>query len=408
MHRELDTTICIVGGGPSGLLLGLLLAKQGIHVTLLESQPNFERKFRGEVLQPRFIRLMKQLGLDQHLNQYEHIKLSTGEIWSEEKMIASIDYAKDTPEAPFSVRMKQSVLLQALYDEAVKYDHFQMFFNARVKSLIKERGSINGVVALIEKQETRIHAHLTVGADGRFSTVRKQGDFTYKYKIHDFDVIWFTVPVSEDRDKDIFFRVTHFRNFIVIPSSNDVLQIGFTVRKGEWEGIKKRGLDALSDELIRVFPDLQEQLRKITDFQSFVTVKADVFFVEQWYRKGCVLIGDAAHCSSPVGAIGISLAAETAAVLAQLIHQSVQDDDFEFREVERITALRAKEVMMVHRMQGAVTKAIIKAPKWVKKGTIIASPLLSKTKLFQLAKRKFLLGKMSAPSEKSKGNPTAY
>lgn len=389
--RKLETTICIVGGGPSGLLLGLLLAKQGLEVTVLESQADFERKFRGEVLQPRFIRLMKQLNLDKYLEQFEHKKLSSGEIWSEDRLLANIDYSKDTPEAPYSIRMKQSVLLQALYKLAVSYPNFHMYFKAKMKSLVKKK-NVYGVLAIIDKQEVEINAKLIVGADGRFSTVKKHLDMTYKYKTDDFDMIWFTVPSKYIKNADIFFRVTNYSNYIVIPGADDTLQIGFTMKKGQWAKTKEKGIQDLSNEWINIFPDLKEYLLQLEDFRTFVCVKSELYFVNQWYKNGCVLIGDAAHCSSPVGAIGISLAAETAVTLAGLICKSITSSDFHFNELKDLEVLRGKEIRIVHCMQKVLTSAIIKSPKWSKKYIISITPLLSKTKPFRAAKRRFLLG----------------
>ncbi len=390
--HHLDTTVCIVGGGPSGLLLGLLLAKQGVDVTVLESQADFERKFRGEVLQPRFIRLMKQLNLDKYLEQFDHIKLTSGEIWSENIRLANIDYPKDTPEAPYSIRMKQSVLLQALYQLARSYPNFHMHFSTSMKSLIKKENAYSVLAIMKNKQEVEINAKLIVGADGRFSMVKKHLDTTYKYKSDDFDMIWFTVPSRYIKDADIFFRVTPFSNYIVIPSADDTLQIGFTMKKGEWAQTKKKGIKYLSNHLIQLFPDLKEYLGQLEDFRSFVTVKSDLYFVNQWYKNGCVLVGDAAHCSSPIGAIGISLAAETAVTLAGLICKSINAGDLNFNELKELEGLRSKEIRKVHRMQKLLTSAIIKSPKWSKKYIITMTPLLSKTKPFRMAKRSFLLG----------------
>lgn len=180
MNKE--TEICIVGGGPSGLFLGLLLAKNGIRVTVLESQTSFNRKFRGEVLQPRFVRLMKELNLEQRLEKYEHIKLFNAEIWNNKKYITQIDYEKEMPEGPYAIKIKQSVLLTFLYDLAKDYSNFELIFNAKVTSTIKSANRTVGVNALVDGQMTAIHASLVVGADGRMSTVRKTSDFSLSIK----------------------------------------------------------------------------------------------------------------------------------------------------------------------------------------------------------------------------------
>lgn len=398
---KLNTNICIVGGGPSGLLLGLLLAKQGIEVTVLESQPNFERNFRGEVYQPRFVQLMRQLNLDQYLDQFEHMKLSSGEVWGEQNLLFSLNYETDTPEAPYAIRMKQSVLLQAFYDLAKRYNNFHMYFNAKVKSLIKTEDQIEGVVAIVDHEEVYIQANLTVGADGRFSTVRKQGNFTYKYKTYDFDMIWFHAPAKDTRDSGLFFKVNETSNYIIIPHSSDMLQIGFTLPKGEWTKIKQGGIHAFTNELIKVFPNLKEYLEQLEDFHSFVPLKAESYFVEQWYKKGCVLVGDAAHCSSPLGAVGISLAVETSVVLAGLIHQSIKNKDPQFKELEKVTRLRSKEIRMVHRMQSVLGKSITKSPKGVKKVILSLIPVLAKTKIARVSERKLLLGMRPVPIDSS-------
>ncbi|WP_338453129.1 FAD-dependent monooxygenase [Niallia oryzisoli] len=166
---NIKTLFCIVGGGPSGLMLGLLLAKQGIDVTVLESKVKFERQFRGEVLQPRFVHLMRELNLNTYLEKYEHIKLPSGEVWNANQKVLSIDYAKDTSEIPYAVRMKQSVLLTAFYDLAKKYLSFHFYFNAKVKSFLQGSDErITGLIPAIDHKDTIISADLVVGADGRF------------------------------------------------------------------------------------------------------------------------------------------------------------------------------------------------------------------------------------------------
>ncbi|WP_394231969.1 FAD-dependent monooxygenase [Niallia oryzisoli] len=395
---NINTTICIVGGGPSGLLLGLLLAKQGIDVTVIESNGNFERQFRGEVLQPRFIQLIRQLNLDTYLEQYELIKLSSGDVWSGNRKVLSIDYVTDTPEIPYAIRIKQSVLLQALYNLAKKYSSFHFYFNAKAKALIRSSDeTTKGVVAVIEQREVTITADLIVGADGRFSTIQRLGNFQYKYHTYDFDMIWFTIPAQEMHDFGIQFKVTPFSNMIAIPSTPTKLQIGFTLKKGEWEKYKENGIVTLRNHLIEAYPFLKNELMQLTNFRPFVPLQAKTFFVNQWYKKGCLLIGDAAHCSSPLGAVGLSLGVETATVAAGIITECLRNQDIEFKKLESLTHIRSSDILLVHHMQKMLTQLFIKNPPFLKKGVVGIIPIASKTVFSKLAKRKFLLGLKKIP-----------
>ena len=168
------------------MILGLLLAHKGIRVTILESHPNFEREYRGEVLMPRFTQMMQQIGLDDFLNGYPHIKLKNFEFFFKDRLLANSNLAGLSLDAPFAIWMPQPILLNALWDKAKAYPNFQILFGATVRSVIKEGEKIVGVIAEEKGKTFEIHSRVTVGADGRSSVVRKTGGFEFEYEDYDF------------------------------------------------------------------------------------------------------------------------------------------------------------------------------------------------------------------------------
>ncbi|MBA3529087.1 MAG: FAD-dependent monooxygenase, partial [Propionibacteriaceae bacterium] len=74
-HSITRTTCVIVGGGPGGVVLSLLLARKGVEVTLLEAHPDFDREFRGDTLHPSVMEIMDQLGLAKRLLEIRHSEI---------------------------------------------------------------------------------------------------------------------------------------------------------------------------------------------------------------------------------------------------------------------------------------------------------------------------------------------
>ena len=179
------------------MILGLLLAHQGIKVLVLESHHDFEREYRGEVLMPRFIQMMRQIGLLSHLEKYPHLKLKNFEFHYKDRILASTDFAAICPEAPFALWMSQTVMLNALREKAVTYPNFQLFFGVTARDVIREGEKIVGVIATRRAEQFEVRARVTVGADGRASAVRKTAEFKMEYEDYDFDVVWFAAKRHE-------------------------------------------------------------------------------------------------------------------------------------------------------------------------------------------------------------------
>lgn len=353
-----QTDICIVGGGPAGMILGLLLAQKGIDVTVLESHKDFEREYRGEVLMPRFIKAVTAAGIFDIIAREHHLKLNAIELFFKSHLLAGAVFAKICPEIPYAIWMPQPILLNALYKETRKYPNFKMRFSTIVRDLLSKDGTITGVVAEQQGEKVEISAKITVGADGRSSIVRKTGDFKLRYDFYNFDVVWFTIKHPKDYDQTVraFFSPHH--NYLILPKYPDAIQCGLFVPPGGFTKIRQDGVEKLRQELLSGHSLLHPFARTLEDFKPFHVLQARIDFVDEWARDGCVLIGDAAHTCSPAGAIGVAVATQTAIAAVPVLLDALQRKDYSAKSLGRIQAVREKDVISVHRIQAGFTNLV--------------------------------------------------
>ncbi|HBO96742.1 MAG TPA: hypothetical protein DE315_07960 [Candidatus Omnitrophica bacterium] len=351
--------VCIVGAGPAGMILGLLLAHQGIKVLVLESHHDFEREYRGEVLMPRFIQMMRQTGLLSHLEKYPHLKLKNFEFHYKDKVLANVDFAGLCPQAPFALWMSQTVMLNALREKAVTYPNFQLLFGVTARDVVREGGKIVGVMGTRRAQQIEVRARVTVGADGRASAMRKTAEFKMEYEDYDFDVVWFTVKRREQFENTVRAFFTPRRTYLILPKHPDLVQCGILVGKGEFSQIREQGIGAMRQELLSAHPVLHDFARQLTDFEPFSVLQARVSYVARWAKEGCLLIGDAAHTCSPAGAIGVSVAAATAIVAADVIIKGFKRGDLSLATLNKVQMLRGSDVQRIQTTQAAFTRAAL-------------------------------------------------
>lgn len=354
-QKIIQKDVVIVGGGPAGMVLGIMLANVGINVMVLESHMNFDREYRGEVLQPRFLQLMEQIGLRQKIESLPHAQVEAGMIFHKGRKVGQFSFHRFIPEIPYAIWTPQPILLQAYYDLIQNSPHFEMMFHAPVKKLLRINGQVTGVVVeTTEKERIEIHAKVTVGADGRFSTIRRLGGFELEYEDYPGDIIWFNIERPEEQKDVLQFHLTDTYQYLTLPKYPNLLQVGIILEKGRWKQIQQAGIEVFKEDLAKVDPSFDSFLQKVTSFRSFVPLQAKTQYIRQWAQDGCLLIGDAAHCSSPAGAIGVSLAVTTAAVAAEVIFDALQTDDISETSLGRVQQIRDKEMRTIHNIQNRI------------------------------------------------------
>ena len=307
-----DCDLIVVGGGPAGMMAGLLFARAGCRVRVLEKHADFFRDFRGDTVHPSTMEILDQLGMLQRFLDRPHNRVDRAQIRvaGKEWIVGDLTHLH-TP-APFIAMMPQWDFLDFIREEAKAFPGFQLEMNAPVTGFIEEEGAITGV-RLWDGRE--LHAPLTIAADGRASIVRQM------LPLEDLgapmDVFWFRIAKPREERGDLRGNIERGRLLVMI-DRGDYWQCAFLIPKGAAEQFQARGMDAIREEVAIAAPsglNLSE-LDEISDLH-LLTVKLDR--LTTWWRPGLLAIGDAAHAMSPIGGIGINLAVQDAVAAANIL-----------------------------------------------------------------------------------------
>jgi 2-polyprenyl-6-methoxyphenol hydroxylase-like FAD-dependent oxidoreductase len=353
------TSACIVGGGPAGLMLGLLLAKRGAGVLVLEGHENFDREFRGEVLQPSTAHLLDELGLLEYILAQPHSLLDAGRVRLNGREIGAFQFKRIAPEYPYAIWMPQPTFLDALLRKAQPFPSFQCWMGAKVTGLLEENGRVVGLRGMRHGREPfEVRADVVVGADGRYSAVAKLGKFETEYEHHDFDVIWFTIDQPPGWSSTFYVSLGKVRG-LMLPKYPHHIQAGILLPTGEWRRWREEGVAVVAQRLRHFDPIFEPFAAGLQDFKPFFPLEGLIRYVRDWARDGLLLIGDAAHTMSPAGAIGVNVAIATAAVAAQVLLPALGRGPIPHDTLQQVQRLREEDVRTLHRLQLGAQRVLL-------------------------------------------------
>ncbi|HEY1260703.1 MAG TPA: FAD-dependent oxidoreductase [Stellaceae bacterium] len=334
---EISVRCCIAGGGPAGMMLGLLLARAGVDVLVLEKHADFLRDFRGDTIHASTLEIMYELGLlDAFLRRpHQEVRKFGAEIGGIFLDVA--DFTHLPTHCRFIALMPQWDFLNFVAEEAARYPAFRLEMEAEVTDLVETGGRISGLIAETPEGELLVHADLVVGADGRHSTVREKAGLEGVDFGAPMDVLWMRLSRRATDPGQILGRADGGR-FLVTLDRGDYWQCAFVIPKGGFDELKSRGLSVFRDEVAALAPYLADRIVEIDDWSHVKLLTVAVDRLRSWHRPGLLCIGDAAHAMSPVGGVGINLAIQDAVAAAnilalRLLQGAASDDDL--RRVQR-------------------------------------------------------------------------
>jgi len=286
--------------------------------------------------------------------------LTEGHVRLNGKTAGAFSFTTIVPEYPYAIWMPQPVFLQALADKAAPFPTFQCWMGARVNALLEEDGKVVGVHGTRHGTEPfEIRADVVVGADGRYSALRRLGRFAVDYHYHDFDLVWFVIEQPSDWPNTMYISRGTEVSSLMLPKYPHHIQTGLLLPTGAWRQWREAGIVTVAERIRRLEPIFAEFADTLDDFKPFFLLEAQITLLKEWARDGMLLIGDAAHTMSPAGAIGVNVALATAAVAAQELYPLLGHGPIAQEDLAVVQQLREGDVRTLHRFQRNAQRALM-------------------------------------------------
>ena len=353
------TTRCsIVGGGPGGMMLGYLLARAGIDVVVLEKHADFLRDFRGDTIHPSTLELMRELGLLDAFLRLPHRKVErlVGEIGN--VRITMAEFTRLSSACKFIAFMPQWDFLDFLADRGQRYAGFHLMMNAEATDLIERGGEVVGVQANTQSGVIEVSAHLVIGADGRHSVMRERAGLKVEDLGAPMDVLWMRLSRRPDDYAEVF---GHFETggILVMLDRGDYWQCAYVIRKGSAEEVMKGDIGDFRRIILALSPWLGERVNELKSWDDVKLLTVALDRLSQWYRKGLLCIGDAAHAMSPIGGVGINLAIQDAVAAANILAEPLRAGAVTVDHLARVQRRRQWPTWVTQAFQRTIQTRVI-------------------------------------------------
>jgi 2-polyprenyl-6-methoxyphenol hydroxylase-like FAD-dependent oxidoreductase len=346
----LATTCCIIGGGPAGIMLGFLLARAGIQVTVLEKHKDFFRDFRGDTIHPSTLELLHELDLLEKFLKIPHSQVTgLSAIVGGQRFLMS-DFSHLSTHCKYIALMPQWDFLNFLSAEAARFPSFTLRMGWEATGLLQQDSAIVGVTANTPDGPVEVPATLTIGCDGRHAISREAANlplFDYGVPV---DILWLRIA-RQPSDPENALGYVNYGRFIILINRNDYFQVGYLIPKDAFPQIQQNGLPAFQQSIERIVPFLAGRTSEIDSWDKVKLLTIQVNRLREWSSPGLLCIGDAAHAMSPVGGIGINIALQDAVATANLLTESLLSDTLTEHNLASVQHYRQNAVRNTQRMQ---------------------------------------------------------
>jgi 2-polyprenyl-6-methoxyphenol hydroxylase-like FAD-dependent oxidoreductase len=359
MAETVNTTCCVAGGGPAGMMLGYLLARAGVDVVVLEKHADFLRDFRGDTIHPSTLDVMHELGLLEDFLKLPHQAVRTLSGRYGDLALTLADFGHLPTHCKFIAMMPQWDFLNFLAERGRRYPGFRLMMRAEVTDLVEQGGRIAGVRATTPDGDIAVRCALVVGCDGRHSTVRAKAGLAVDEFGAPMDVLWFRLRRRPDDAVETGGTFLPGRVFVML-NRGDYWQCAYVIPKGSVDDVHRRGLDNFRADVARTAPPFADRVSEIASWDEVKLLTVAVDRLKRWHRSGLVCIGDAAHAMSPIGGVGINLAIQDAVAAANILAEPLRQGTVGDETLAAIQKRREFPARVTQRMQVFLQERVIR------------------------------------------------